>query len=87
MLTTQGRIEGLQTCLQEALEHLIAAHPEAKATLQGWAALEARKLDGLDFSEGFQTAIHFGLKDAATIPSEQQRGQHFALNLLAAISS
>ncbi|WP_144410535.1 hypothetical protein [Burkholderia thailandensis] len=87
MLNTQGQIEGWQTCLQEVLEHLLATHPEVAATLQSWVVLEARKLQGLDLSEGLQTVVHFGFKDAATIPSEQQRGRHVALNMLASLGS
>jgi hypothetical protein len=87
MLNTQGQLDGWQTCLREALEHLLATHPETAATLRDWAATEARKLDGLDLSTGFQTAIQFSFRDAASIPSEQQRGRHTALNLLSAISS
>ncbi|WP_157642634.1 hypothetical protein [Burkholderia ubonensis] len=87
MLDPHGRIEGSNACLQEALENLVHAHPEVKSTLRSWVALEARKLDGLDFSEGLQTVIHFSFKDSATIPNERQRGRHSALNLLSGISS
>ncbi|MFA8327027.1 hypothetical protein [Burkholderia ubonensis] len=87
MLDPHGHIEGWNACLQEALESLVLVHPEVKSTLRSWIALEARKLDGLDFSEGLQTVIHFSFKDSATIPNEQQRGRHSALNLLSGISS
>ncbi|WP_186211970.1 hypothetical protein [Burkholderia gladioli] len=87
LFDTQDRIDGLVTCLQEAIEHLIATHPDAKSTLKNWISIEARKLDGLSFEEGFQRAIHFQLKDSSTIPSQRQRGRHAGINILAALNS